>query len=72
MKTFADLEDAARDLDNLDSPAAARKVRAGLDLMHALARALRAERAYHSNNTGEHAAERKAAMDALPKGWDRG
>jgi hypothetical protein len=33
-------------------------------------RALKAVRAYASNNTGENSAERKAALADLPKGWD--
>ena len=33
--------------------------------------ALLAERAYHSNNTGENAAWRKRAIEALPKGWNK-
>ncbi len=39
--------------------------------VEAFREALIAERAYHSNNTGENAARRKAAMSALGKGWEK-
>jgi hypothetical protein len=38
-------------------------------LIAALLEALRAERAYHFNNSGENAARRRNALAALPKGW---
>ena len=41
-----------------------------LDLLLKIRRALKAVRAYASNNTGENSAERKAALADLPKGWD--
>jgi hypothetical protein len=39
--------------------------------VEAFREALIAERKYHSNNTGENAARRKAAMAALGKGWEK-
>jgi hypothetical protein len=42
-----------------------------LDLLLKIRRALKAVRAYASNNTGENSAERKAALADLPKGWDQ-
>lgn len=42
-----------------------------MDTMEAYRRALLAERAYHRNNTGENAQLRKAALAALPNGWNK-
>jgi len=42
-----------------------------LDLLLKIRRALKAVRAYASNNTGPNSLERKLALADLPKGWDQ-
>ena len=64
--------------DCADGFVPARELRIVMAMRNALAaqlaavtEALIAERAYHSNNTGANAARRKAAMEDLPKGWQK-
>lgn len=40
-------------------------------MVRMLAEALLAMKAYYSNNTGANAARKKAALEALPRGWER-